>query len=120
MDIEPADISVVVHAAESSVSYRYRIAPEIFGDVLGGVTVGLRPLGRGDVLDVVDACVARTVTCFLCTTRPGTWETDGPAMADRPCTWSRRSDLTNDLSSIIDTGVVKSGQRERVALKLGE
>ena len=30
------------------------------------------------------------------------------------------SDLTGDLSSIIDTGVVKSGQRERVALKLGE
>ena len=58
--------------------------------------------------------------CFLCTTRPGTWETDGPAMANRPCTWSRRSDLTGDLSSIIDTGVVKSGQRERVALKLGE
>ena len=53
-------------------------------------------------------------------TRPGTWETDGPAMANRPCTWSRRSDLTGDLSSIIDTGVVKSGQRERVALKLGE
>jgi hypothetical protein len=50
----------------------------------------------------------------------GTWETDGPAMANRPCTWSRRSDLTGDLSSIIDTGVVKSGQREQVALKLGE
>ena len=50
----------------------------------------------------------------------GTWETDGPAMAKRPCTWSRRSDLTGDLSSIIDTGVVKSGQRQRVALKLGE
>jgi hypothetical protein len=50
----------------------------------------------------------------------GTWETDGPAMANRPRTWSRRSDLTGDLSSIIDTGVVKSGQRERVALKLGE
>jgi hypothetical protein len=58
--------------------------------------------------------------CFLYTTRPGTWETDGPAMANRPCTWSQRSDLTGDLSSIIDTGVVKSGQRERVALKLGE
>ena len=40
--------------------------------------------------------------------------------APPPCTWSRRSDLTGDLSSIIDTGVVKSGQRERVALKLGE
>jgi hypothetical protein len=57
--------------------------------------------------------------CFLCTEPPGTWETKG-AVAGETCRWFRQSDLTGNLSGLIDTGTTGPNEPARVALELGE
>lgn len=57
--------------------------------------------------------------CFLCTEKPGTWETDGGRGSD-PCVWIVRADLTDSIDGLVGGG--NSGPKEpaRVALHRGD